>query len=829
LRAIHWIALFGLGALIAPARSLAAQRVRGQVVLPDSTTPAAGVIVVATGDNGAPVRALTAGRGAFDLALPRAGRFELRVLRIGFAPTLVPGIDVAAGETKTIRVVLGAERISLSRVTVRGKDECDTRRDAGLLVTRVWEETRKALMASQLVADNPLVAEWIQYDRHLEPNSTRVWQQHVRTTKSPTTHAFVSRPAESLAELGYIVEDSTTREFFAPDAEVLLSESFSNLHCFHLEPPPAGHPGFIGLGFKPRRGARNVKDIEGTLWLDRESAELQWLEYHYTNLLDAEERAGTGGRVEFLRLASGEWLVSRWNILMPPALPAQSTDTAGSAVPANPDASKKSVQITGGQVISVARGDSLLYRAKVAGLNVQLIARESAITVAGATVTLLGTDYMVKADSAGRARVSPVLEGRYRAKVLSPLMDSLGAAGVERDVEIREGVEHVDSIALPRMFELIRAGCKGEPLSENESLLHGTVHDTAGRPVAHAAVTVTFQTGISTVGGRMSYSGSTIGSLTNELGLWRICGVPQGKPVSVRVVTDDGADSKRFQMDEGQAVGGTDLVISRSKLATVAAMSGSADSSGVVTDSSGAPGTATVEISVSTRDGKPVPDAAVEILPASGPTRTVRTQASGHALVPGVKPGIMRVRARSVGLKAGEIVVRVMVGRNTVPIRLDVAKSPALDTVRVMGGRVLLARYREFEDRLAQRLASAAFTEEDIEKVNPVETYQMLNRVTSVRLIPNGGNGGQIPISNRGMRIDSKDTGTQAVPCYMSVAIDGVMMMPTPPDLAFDVTRLPAPSQIHGIEVFAGASSIPGQYNGAGGSKMCGLIIIWTR
>jgi hypothetical protein len=261
----------------------------------------------------------------------------------------------------------------------------------------------------------------------------------------------------------------------------------------------------------------------------------------------------------------------------------------------------------------------------------------------------------------------------------------------------------------------------------------------------------------------------------------------------------------------------------------VAAMSGGADSSGVVTDSSGAPGTATVEISVFTRDGRPVPDAAVEILPASGPTRTVHTQASGHALVPGVKPGIMRVRARSIGLKAGEIVVRVMVGRNTVPIRLDAAKSPALDTVRVMGGKVVLARHSEFEDRLARHLASAAFTEEDIEKANPVETYQMLNRVPSVRLIPSGGNGGQIPISNRGLRIDSHDTGTQAVPCYMSVAVDGVMMMPMPPELAFDVTRLPAPSQIHGIEVFAGASSIPGQYNGAGGSKMCGLIAIWTR
>lgn len=807
--------------LLAWARPLDAQRVRGQVVLADSTTPAAGVIVVATGDNGAPVRALTTGRGTFDLPLPHAGRFEVRVLRIGFAPTLVPPIDVVADETKSIRVVLGAERISLSRVTVRGQDECNTRRDAGLLVARVWEETRKALMASQLVADRPLVAEWIQYDRSLEPGGTRVREQHVRTTKSPTTHAFVSRPAAILAEQGYIVDDGTSTEFFAPDADVLLSESFANLHCFHVEPAPPGHPGFIGLGFTPGRGARDLKDIEGTLWLDRESAELQWLEYRYTNVPVASERAGAGGRVEFLRLVSGEWLVSRWNILMPLVGAAPTTAQGGMSriVMASPEAALKSVQVTGGQVISVARGDSALYHATGASLNVRLVARDSGITVAGATVSLMGTDYTVKADAAGRARISPVLEGRYRAKALSPQMDSLGAAAIERDVEIREGVEHVDSIALPRIFELVRAGCKGEPVSENESLLHGTVHDTSGRAVAHAAVTITFQTGVSTSGGTLSYSERTVGALTNELGQWKICGVPQGKPMSVRVVTDNGADAKKFRLEEGQAIGETNLVISRSKFMSI----------GSGSDAPGGALSATVEVSVSTRDGRPVADAAVEIVPAAGPSRTVRTQASGRALVPAVEPGVIRVRARSIGLKAGELVVRVAAGRNTVPIILDVAKSPSLDTVRVMGGKVVLARHSEFEDRLARRQATAAFTEDDIQKVNPVETYQMLSRVSSVKLIPNGANGGQIPVSNRGMRIDGKEAATQVVPCYMSVSIDGVMMMPTPPDLAFDLSRLPAPSQIHGIEVFAGAASIPPQYNGAGGSKMCGLIAIWTR
>ena len=809
------------GVLLLWARPLEAQRVRGQVVLPDSTAPAAGVIVVATGGNGAPVRALTSGRGTFDMPLPTAGRFELRVLRIGYAPTVVPAVDVAAGETKSIRIVAGAERISLTRVTVRGQDECNTRRDAGLLVTRVWEETRKALLASQLVADNPLVAEWIQYDRSLEPGGTRVKEQHVRSTRSPTTHAFVSRPAAILAELGYIVEDGTSTEFFAPDAEVLLSESFANLHCFHVEPPPPGHPGFIGLGFTPGRGARDSKDIEGTLWLDRESAELQWLEYHYTNVPLAAERAGAGGRVEFLRLASGEWLVSKWNILMPLVGVAPKSKEGGMArvVMASPDASLKSVQVTGGQVISVTRGDSTLYRATGASFNVQLIARDAGITMAGAMISLAGTDYSVKADAAGRARISPVLEGRYRANAKSPQMDSLGAASVERDVEIREGVLRVDSIPLPRAFELVRAGCKGEALAENESLLHGSVRDSVGNAIPHAAVTITFQTGVSTAGGQLSYSERTIGALTNEAGQWKICGVPQGKPMSVRVVTDVGADAKKFRLEEGQAWGATDLVVSRSPAALSATTKDGRSSLGGVT-------TATVEISVSTREGVPVPDAAVELVPASGPSRTIRTQTNGYALVPAVEPGIIRVRARSIGFKAGELAVRVAAGRNTIPIILDAARSPLLDTVRVMGGKAVLARHSEFEQRLASHLATAAFTEDDIYKVNPVETAQMLSRVSALKLMPSGANGGLLAMSTRAMKIDG--TTLQAVPCFFSVMIDG-MIMGGDVDGHFDVSHLPPPADIHGIEVFAGPASIPPKYNGAGGDKMCGLIAIWTR
>ena len=67
-------------------------------------------------------------------------------------------------------------------------------------------------------------------------------------------------------------------------AEVLLSESFVAGHCFHTEPWTRDGRDWVGVGFSPASARRNLVDIEGTLWLDRASAELRLLEYRYANM-----------------------------------------------------------------------------------------------------------------------------------------------------------------------------------------------------------------------------------------------------------------------------------------------------------------------------------------------------------------------------------------------------------------------------------------------------------------------------------------------------------------------------------------------------------------
>jgi hypothetical protein len=93
-----------LAACLAVAASpsiLRPQRLRGEVVLADSISRAAGVIVTASDMSGTVVaRTTRRERGEFDLPLPRGGRYRVRSLRLGFRPTDVTPMDVADDQVR---------------------------------------------------------------------------------------------------------------------------------------------------------------------------------------------------------------------------------------------------------------------------------------------------------------------------------------------------------------------------------------------------------------------------------------------------------------------------------------------------------------------------------------------------------------------------------------------------------------------------------------------------------------------------------------------------------------------------------------------------------
>ncbi len=344
------------------ASGLGAQTIRGIVTLPDDSR-ATGVIVIASDTKGvAAARALTGESGSYELRLPAAGKYDVRVLRIGFRPTVVPTLDVAAGEMKNLSITLRGEAIVLSAVKVQGKSVCRMQQDSGQVVAHLWEEARKAIAATQLAPSGARqTVNWVIYERSADL-SERTLSQTSNSYSASAMKAFVGLPPDSLAKIGFMTDDANGTVYRAPDAEALLSEPFAALHCFREEPPAKDKGDWVGIGFRPAKDRGEIVDIEGTLWLDRTTSELRELDFRYTNLPSDLAHVKAGGSVEFLRLSTGSWLVGRWQLRMPRATRqiVQHYTSGGNAR----DSYKtvvEGLQFTGGEVTSVTRGPEVLF------------------------------------------------------------------------------------------------------------------------------------------------------------------------------------------------------------------------------------------------------------------------------------------------------------------------------------------------------------------------------------------------------------------------------------------------------------------------------------
>ncbi len=807
------VLVFG-GVLAAlPISTLTAQTVRGVVTQPDGVTPAAGVIVLiesatsstaATADASAsPARpsakALTDERGAFTIRLASEGMYRGRALRVGYQPTVIQPFAVNGdGTTTALRIVLTAIPVSLPAVSVRGSDVCRGRGGDGELVARVWEEARKALLASGMTDDAaPLVAEWIEYERTLDATARFVRQQRVRSTKTVTTHAFRSAPANQLAEQGYVVDAEDGTVFHAPDADVLLSDSFAAMHCFRVEPPGAEHAGQIGVGFRPVTERRRISDIEGTFWIDRASSELRSLEYRYTNLPAVTEKVAPGGRVEFLRLATGSWLINRWFIRMPQlVVTAPATiRRRGVSVTASPT-TVTAVRLVGGDVSRVQRGDSALFRGSGASLEVRTTSADSVISTHNARVTLDGTDYEALTDRAGVARISPVLPGPYRLRVQTPLMDSLGIPAEPVDVNIAVSNTTVQSVALAPAMMLQRTLCSDSDLDDTSVHLRGVVVDSLGLPVSDAAVRLGWQQQISIVRDRLMWADQSVSTTSDSLGAWQVCNVPRDVGLTVRVTSGSGEGRSTLRAVPGARFAATRIVVRPVALRAVGAD----------------PRDALVVISVADSAARPIRDAQIILtVPGEAPVR-MRTDSAGRIPVTRVAPGNVTVEARKVGFASGYMQVEVDQGENTIPIVLQRSITPTLATVRVMGDRTVKPKHMDFERRRERGDATASIGQDEIVRRNPASTWQLLTRVPSLQVLDSAG------------YIYAKSSRMSTILCWLRLSIDGIII-PGRPNLAM----MPPPSEIFGIEVFAGSARQPLEFGGEGEERYCGLISVWTK
>lgn len=310
--------------LVLPTRALHAQAIRGRLLVADSDVPVLGALVVLQDGAGTRVAQTVSGaEGRFFLRAPSAGSYLLRVLRIGYAPY---GLEVrlTAGESIEHNLSLGGTPIALPEISVAGTSQCGARSHGDTLSSALWTQAGTALaITAQTVRSRSYRFETILESRNIDRkgNATAVTQLSDFNVSSWPVR---SPPAAELLSTGFISDIDDTiygPTWYGPDAEFLLSEPFFSGHCFWTVPPgPREPPEWVGLAYEPAVHDTRA-DIKGTLWLDRQSAELRRLDFQYTRVPRWARGQEGGGALTFAPLPGGGWIVQRWlmNVPLPQA------------------------------------------------------------------------------------------------------------------------------------------------------------------------------------------------------------------------------------------------------------------------------------------------------------------------------------------------------------------------------------------------------------------------------------------------------------------------------------------------------------------------------
>ncbi len=543
------------------AREGAAQVIDGVVVDSESRIPVAGALVSLVDGNGRDIqRFVVDADGSFRFlvaALP--GSYSLRAERLGMTTRTVDSFDLGPADTITVRIALRHRPIALAGIQASGERRCELEAALGETTHQVWDRARKTL---RVVGASDSVGRYV-YDlerhvRELEPGSLEIRSETSTHGQSTDGRPIKSHPVEMLIADGWAVGDEAGGyRFFAPDAHTLLSDLFLATHCLRLRARDESRLGLVGLEFRPISLRSNRTDIEGVLWLSRETGELLWLDFDYRGLpgLAAEHRSDQiGGRVEFLGLPDGGWIVSKWFIRMP-MMVEESHDLLGGR-----RARLAGIAEEGGRVLrAVRRGTGQVAYAEAGGT----VLGEVAGGVAGDGIALVGTGIQTALDESGGFAFEGLPEGSYRLAHVRPYLMGVDREYAVADARVLPGDTTTVRVTAPPVHDVLAAACQVEESNQRTGILVGDVSDRQGRAV-EAINVVAEWIAVRNLSGRMIGQARTAEAVTNRLGEFRICGVPVDR-YTITVTAGTGVERATTEvvLSREEPVGGVSLRLAR--------------------------------------------------------------------------------------------------------------------------------------------------------------------------------------------------------------------------------------------------------------------------
>lgn len=806
----------------------------------------------------------TADGGAFSLAAPGPGEYRIRVERIGYADWVTELYVVAAGQALAITVEVPRDPVRLGDLRVEVTGAClDDPRQGEALAT-AWEEARKALeTAVWAEGRGELTFTLTEYERTLDPRSLVTLGSETRTRHKVRLPPFRSLPARQLTTEGYAIVNRDSSVFYAPDATVLLSEEFSDSHCFGLRREEVEGEARLGITFRPQRRS-NVIGIEGTLWLDEASAALREVELRYRDvpLPRGTDRRRIGANLLFDRVPDGPFYIRDWWIRFP--IKGRSLRPILAGLADDPQPVLAAYRQTGGSVGEAFAGGRWFGTVEgvVAGVLRDSVSGEP---LRGADIVLRDWEdagvvprpeaaeapFSAVTDDGGAFRVTGLPDGVYALGVDHPRLRTAGVRPNETRVVVEDRTSEALELWTPSAETVFARTCPSLPSYGSRGAVVGVARDAdTGLPVPGVAVEALWRTwSIRLVGAIVDFTERTesAGDVSGEEGEFVICRVPLGEPAFLRQA---GAE-EGFEFELITRVAWRDLPVdpriapespefpeAPEETAKPVVRQGDASSEeDVIPFEPELAHEIELRLRGETRTGRllgrvrdvlshrPVAAAAVSV---TGRQEGVQSNRRGHFVLGALPMGEYELSVRHIGYEPLTHSVTVTRDHTT---EVDVHLSPDPVALAPLVATVTRLRRLEtqgfYERKQWGELTGLGtfFTVQDIERRNPRRITHLIADAPGVR-ISCGGSGSRCKVFSR-----RASTGFGGAGCELNVYVDGVLVIRSSDSRwggsSGSVDEFIMPIEVGGLEVYSGAAALSAEFSGF--DSRCGAVVIWTK
>jgi len=318
-------------ALVLGASSLAGQQVLGRALRDTDETPILEALIILLDQGGQErARTTTSPTGVFEIRAPGAGRYRLRVLRIGQRRWDTPPFDLAAEQISRSTFRVPDRPFELQELSTSARrPNCGMTLGDASLGAALLEAAQTALgLAEAELATGRRTYVTETYRRTVPVVGPP--EDSVATQGKLAGWPIQSADPDSLRRTGFVHGDwpppSLMREgpevgpiYFGPDARVLFTDWFLGSHCISVDSRAdrSDDSSRVIARFKPAKGIRAAAALNGWLEFDRSSLALRSLSFEFAARPRWAPKGSVGGEIRFARLPGGVWLPVQWSMRAP--------------------------------------------------------------------------------------------------------------------------------------------------------------------------------------------------------------------------------------------------------------------------------------------------------------------------------------------------------------------------------------------------------------------------------------------------------------------------------------------------------------------------------